>query len=172
MSAMKDITNNSPITAVAHHERPADENVFVATNAIPPRPSRGSAPNKRIKYTTASTSSEEETTSAEYTKECAMSSVFLTPTEHRHFSFAECKAQEGCSFRKRLRLSVENGINERVPIPITLNGLTKAQLVNLVKNLVCERHPELEQVNLLVFNLRGLFLKSFGRHLLHSSLLC
>ena len=151
MSVMKDITNYSPITAMAHHERPADENVFIATTADTPplRRSPGRAANKRL---VPPSTSESETAGGAIVDECDMSSVFMTPTEDRHFFYTEDSDAEGYPVRKRLRLAVDRPSNRRVPLPVALNGLTKVQLVNLVNNLVYKRQPELEEVSFISFD--------------------
>lgn len=139
---------------MAHHERPADENVFIATTAAraetpPSRHSPRRTTNKRI---IPAVTSNGETSGDAIREECDMSSVFMTPTEDRHFFCTEDSEAEGCPVRKRRRLAIDSQVIQPVPLPIALNGLTKVQLVNLVNNLVNTRHPELEEVKFVSFD--------------------
>lgn len=69
-------------------------------------------------------------------------SVFMTPETP-----TESRPKVNRPKRKKLRLA--GSPRNETPAPglsVTLNGLTKAQLVDLVTTIVAERHPDLEQV--------------------------
>ena len=75
--------------------------------------------------------------------EVEANSVFMTPE-------SEPKQKGNAQKRKRLRLG-GGARNTEPALSVTLNGLSKAQLVDMVNILVSERHPDLEQVAIALY---------------------
>ncbi|KAL9965410.1 hypothetical protein ACROYT_G029209 [Oculina patagonica] len=148
MSAMKDITNVSSNTSQNSHESSPERDIFVSFVA-PTSRKRGARQASMERFLHKSeahgnTSNEEDKSESEGDGET--NSVFMTPETP-----SETRPKVNRPKRKKLRLA--GSPRNETPSPalsVTLNGLTKAQLVDLVNTLVAERHPDLEQ------ELRGL----------------
>lgn len=145
MSVMKDITNLSPIAQDDSHESSPERDIFVsyvAPNSRRKRNAKQAALERFFQTSTpGETSSEEEKgTKSESEAEEEANPAFMTPE-------SEPKKKANPPKRKRLRLGgkARNGEIASPALSVTLNGLTKAQLVELVNTLVSERHPDLEQ---------------------------
>ena len=144
MSAMKDITNFSSIASPNSHESSPERDIFVSFAAPSSRRKRTvkQAAMQRFAETLENSSNEEDTSNkSESEAEGEANSVFMTPE-------SEPRQKGNVQKRKRLRLggSARNTGVASPPLSVTLNGLSKAQLVDLVNTLVTERHPDLEQV--------------------------
>lgn len=148
MTAMKDITNFSSNTMQNSHESSPERDIFVSFVAPSSRRKRTAkqASLQRVFQTSTetleNTSNEEDTNNkSESEAEGEANSVFMTPE-------SEPRQKGNRQKRKRLRLggSARNGELPSPSLSVTLNGLSKAQLVDLVNTLVAERHPDLEQV--------------------------
>lgn len=148
MSVMKDITNLSPIAQDDSHESSPERDIFVSYVAPTSRRKRNAKQAALERFfqtsTPGETSSEEEKgTKSENEAEEEANLAFMTPE-------SEPKKKANPPKRKRLRLGgkARNGEVASPALSVTLNGLTKAQLVELVNTLVSERHPDLEQVDI------------------------
>lgn len=146
MSAMKDITNLSSNSAPSGHESSPERDIFVSF-AAPSSRKRGAnhvqASMQRFlqkRETLGSTSNEDEISESEGDGE--VNSVFMTPETPN-----EGRQKPNKPKRKKLLLGGSpRSESQSPPLSVTLNGLTKAQLIDLVNTLVAERHPDLEQV--------------------------
>lgn len=150
MSVMKDITNLTSNTMHDSHESSPERDIFISYSAPSSRRKRTAkqAALERFiptsKETLGDTTSEEDTgNKSESEPEAEASSAFMTPE-------SEPRKKANPQKRKRLRLGggPRNGEVASPALSVTLNGLSKAQLVDLVNTLVTERHPDLEQVGI------------------------
>lgn len=139
---MKDITNFSSSTAQNSHESSPERDIFVS----PSSRKRGAMQTNIQSFlhksaeSLGNTSNEDDKSESEGDGE--PDSVFMTPETP-----TESRPKVNRPKRKRLRLA--GSPRNETPAPelsVTLNGLTKAQLVDLVTTIVAERHPDLEQV--------------------------
>lgn len=141
---MKDITNFSTNTSQNNHDSSPERDIFVSSVA-PSSRKRGARQANMDSFLQKSeplenTSNKEDRSENEGDGE--LTSVFMTPETP-----SETLPKANHPKRKKLRLA--GSPRNETPSPalsVTLNGLTKAQLVDLVNNLVAERHPDLEQV--------------------------
>lgn len=142
MSAMKDITNFSSSAAQNSHESSPERDIFVS----PSSRKRGAMQTNIQSFlhksaeSLGNTSNEDDKSESEGDGE--PDSVFMTPETP-----TESRPKVNRPKRKKLRLA--GSPRNETPAPelsVTLNGLTKAQLVDLVTTIVAERHPDLEQV--------------------------
>ena len=132
------------------HESSPERDIFISYSAPSSRRKRTAkqAALERFFQTSkealGDSSNEEDTNSkSESEVEADVSSAFMTPEN-------EPKKKANPQKRKRLRLggNPRNGEGASPALSVTLNGLSKAQLVDLVNTLVAERHPDLEQVGI------------------------
>lgn len=139
---MKDITNFSSSTAQNSHESSPERDIFVS----PSSRKRGAMQTNIQSFlhksaeSLGNTSNEDDKSESEGDGE--PDSVFMTPETP-----TESRPKVNRPKRKKLRLA--GSPRNETPAPelsVTLNGLTKAQLVDLVTTIVAERHPDLEQV--------------------------
>ena len=140
MSAMKDITNFSPNTAENSHDSSPERDIFISfvSRSSRKRSARQASMEKFLQLGNAS----DEDDKSESEGDGEANSVFMTPETP-----IESRPKANRPKRKKLRLA--GSPRNETPSPVlsvTLNGLTKAQLVDLVNTLVAERHPDLEQV--------------------------
>ena len=144
MSAMKDITNYSSDLMQSCQDNSPERDIFVSF-ATSRKPGAQQSTLKRFFTETAGCGSNEEDRSSRSKREAdvELNSMFLTP-EAPNNSGQKVNGQK----RKRLRLggSPRNISAADGTVSVTLNGLSKAQLVDLVNKLVFERHPDLQQV--------------------------
>ena len=148
MSAMKDITNLSSSAAQDSHDSSPERDIFVSFVA-PSSRKRGARQTSMQSFLPKSeslgnASNEDEKSDSEGDGE--LGSVFMTPETP-----TESRPKVNRPKRKKLRLTGSPRNESTSPaLSVTLNGLTKAQLVDLVNTLVAERHPDLEQVSVLL----------------------
>ena len=142
---MKDITNVSSSTAQNSHESSPERDIFVSF-VSPSSRKRGARQTNMLSFlhksaeSLGNTSNEDDKSESEGDGE--PESVFMTPETP-----TESRPKVNRPKRKKLRLA--GSPRNETPAPelsVTLNGLTKAQLVDLVTTIVAERHPDLEQV--------------------------
>lgn len=148
MSAMKDITNFSSSAAQNSHDSSPERDIFVSFVAPSSRKrgARQTSMQKSLQKSESLGNTSNEDDKSESEGEGEPDSVFMTPETP-----TESRPKVNRPKRKKLRLA--GSPRNETPSPalsVTLNGLTKAQLVDLVNTLVAERHPDLEQ------ELRGL----------------
>lgn len=145
MSAMKDITNFSSSTAQNSHESSPERDIFVSF-VSPSSRKRGAMQTNIQSFlhksaeSLGNTSNEDDKSESEGDGE--PDSVFMTPE-------TPTKSRPKVNRPKRKKLRLAGSPRNETPAPelsVTLNGLTKAQLVDLVTTIVAERHPDLEQV--------------------------
>ena len=145
MSVMKDITNLTSNASEDSHESSPERDIFISQVPRRKRTSKQAALDRFFEMRDMTNEDEPNGKSESETDEAAQS-AFMTPE-------VEPRKKEKPQKRKRLRL----GGNSRTGGPtspalsVTLNGLSKSQLVDLMTTLVTERHPDLEQVN-IAFN--------------------
>ena len=144
MSAMKDITNLGSNTSQNNHDSSPERDIFVSFVAPSSRKrdARQASMERFLHKSEApgNTSNEEDVSESEGDGEG--NSVFMTPETP-----SESRPKVNRPKRKKLRLAASPRNEAPSPaLSVTLNGLTKAQLVDLVNTLVAERHPDLEQV--------------------------
>ncbi|XP_068686194.1 uncharacterized protein [Montipora foliosa] len=134
MSVMKDITNLTNFASEDSHESSPERDIFISQVPRRKRTSKQAALDRFL------TNEDELSGKSESETDEAAQSAFMTPE-------VEPRKKEKPQKRKRLRL----GGNSRTVGPtslalsVTLNGLSKSQLVDLMTTLVTERHPDLEQ---------------------------
>ena len=141
---MKDITNFSSNTSQNSHDSSPERDIFVSFVA-PSSRKRSAMQANMERFLQKSeplenTSNEEDRRESEGDGELTL--VFMTPETP-----SETRPKANRPKRKKLRLA--GSPRNETPSPalsVTLNGLTKAQLVDLVNTLVAEKHPDLEQV--------------------------
>ena len=154
MSVMKDITNLSSNTAASGHESSPERDIFVSLTSPSSRKRKAEHVQASMQKflqkpeTLGSTGNEDQIIGSE--ADCGVNSVFMTPETPQDGPPKVSKPN-----RKRLRLGGPRNESQSPSLSVTLNGLTKAQLVDILETLVAERHPDLEQVN---FNLKIIFL--------------
>ena len=154
MSVMKDITNLSSNTAASGHESSPERDIFVSLTSPSSRKRKAEHVQASMQKflqkpeTLGSTGNEDQIIGSE--ADFGVNSVFMTP-ETPHDGPPKVSKPN----RKRLRLGGPRNESQSPALSVTLNGLTKAQLVDILETLVAERHPDLEQVN---FNLKIIFL--------------
>ena len=144
MSVMKDITNFSSNASQNSHESSPERDIFVSFVA-PSSRKRGARQANMERFLHKSeplenTSNEEDKSDSEGDGE--VNSVFMTPE-------TPIEPRQKVNRPKRKKLRLAESPRKETPSPalsVTLNGLTKAQLVDLVNTLVAERHPDLEKV--------------------------
>lgn len=144
MSAMKDITNFSSNTAENSHDSSPERDIFVSFVAPSSRKrsARQASMEKFLQKSEALGNASDEDDVSESEGDGEANSVFMTPETP-----TESRPKVNRTKRKKLRLAGSPRNETSSPaLSVTLNGLTKAQLVDLVNTLVAERHPDLEQV--------------------------
>ena len=146
---MRDITNYfAAMNEESRIERASDENMFVASTPSFPRVHQ-QAPvqaSKRTQQTLNSSSSDGEVFEIQRKKKQKIvvdktSSVFETPEETDE-AWRTTKPPSRPAPRKRLRME-QKGTS--TPLTVSLKGLTKAQLIDLLTTLSL-KHPELDKV--------------------------
>lgn len=152
MSAMKDITNYFNSNMQDSHESSPERDIFVSYEAPSSRSRRKrtakQASLQKIKKLSTETlgdasNGDDMSNKSESEAEVEAKSVFMTPE-------SEPKQKGNAQKRKRLRLG-GGARNTEPALSVTLNGLSKAQLVDMVNTLVSERHPDLEQVTIALY---------------------
>lgn len=145
MSAMKDITNFSSSAAQNSHDSSPERDIFVSFVAPSSRKrgARQTSMQKSLQKSESLGNTSNEDDKSESEGEGEPDSVFMTPETP-----IESRPKVNRPKRKKLRLAGSQRNETPSPaLSVTLNGLTKAQLVDLVNTLVAERHPDLEQVS-------------------------
>lgn len=140
MSVMKDITNFSSNTEQSSHGSSPERDIFVAPSSRKRGAKQACLQRFLQKPEMLATSSGGEDNSESEGDEEA-NSVFMTPETP-----SEPRQKVNRFKPKKLRLGGRSVRNENPALSVTLKGLTKAQLVDLVNTLVAEKHPDLEQV--------------------------
>lgn len=145
MSVMKDITNLSSNLTASGHESSPERDIFVSLASPSSRKRSAKHVQESMQRflqkseTLGSTSNEDEISEGE--ADGGVNSMFMTPETPNEGPPKVSKPK-----RKKLRLGGSPRSGSQSPaLSVTLNGLTKAQLIGLLETLVAERHPDLEQ---------------------------
>lgn len=162
MSVLRDRSNFNNIIEGTRHARTPDDNIFVsfsrprAAGAEQTRRAQATRTPPIIRLFSEISNNEDLMNSSDSFEEefGGLPSVLLTPTSPNDAKCSKFNIMDSSSSeRPKKKLRIDNqGSQNRLSLQNKLHGLTKTQLINLLENLVCDRHPELEEVSVRILS--------------------